>query len=169
MDHPTTGNLPFKISVLIFVRHRDGRELLLCRKKPPNQDCWSPIGGKLEMPSGESPLECACREVEEEIGLRVAESDLHLFGMISEKNYEGSGHWLMFLYRCDHLITTLPPAMDEGHFAFHELQSIPFLPIPETDRQLLWPIYAQYRERFVAMRADCHPDRPLSFQIEEVI
>lgn len=169
MDNRAPESLPFKISVLVFIRHRDGRELLLRRRKPPNQDCWSPIGGKLEMALGESPLECAVREVGEEIGLAVEEKNLHLFGMISEKHYEGQGHWLMFLYRCDHPLETLPPTIEEGEFAFHALADIPALPIPETDRRLLWPIYTEYRDRFVAMRADCHPDRPFSYQIEEVI
>lgn len=160
---------PFKISVLVFLQNERGEELLLKRKKSPNKNCWSPIGGKLEMSLGESPMECACREIEEEIGLKVEEKDLHLYGMISEKNYEGTGHWLMFLYRCKKTISQVPPAMDEGHFAFFPIKNIPALPIPETDRQLLWPIYEKYQNRFVSMRANCHPDHPLQFQIEEVI
>ena len=66
--------------------------------KEPNKNCWSPIGGKLEMRLGESPFECAIRETREEIGLEISEGDLHLFSMISEKAYEGSCHWLMFLF-----------------------------------------------------------------------
>ncbi|MCH8474254.1 MAG: NUDIX domain-containing protein [Opitutales bacterium] len=169
MGKTTNQTMPFKISVLVFLRNEKGEELLLKRKKAPNKDCWSPIGGKLEMSLGESPLECACREIAEETGLTVEENDLHLYGMISEKSYEGTGHWLMFLYRYKKTIHALPPAMDEGHFSFFPLAAIPELPIPETDRQLLWPIYEKYQDRFVAMRANCHPDQPLDFQIEEVI
>lgn len=41
--------LPFKISVLVFLRDEAGRLLLLQRTKAPNIGCWSPPGGKLEM------------------------------------------------------------------------------------------------------------------------
>ena len=58
--------LPFKISVLVFVKDKNGRLLLIRRAKEPNKDCWSPIGGKLEMVGGESPFECAVRETKEE-------------------------------------------------------------------------------------------------------
>ena len=92
--------LPYKIAVLVFLENRAGEQLLLLRAKPPNLGVWSPIGGKLEMATGESPFECAVRETREETGLEVAASDLHLFSIIAEKAYEGETHWLMFLFRC---------------------------------------------------------------------
>jgi len=58
---------PFKISVLVFLRDARGRQLLIKRRKAPNLGCWSPIGGKLEMGTGESPFECAIRETGEEV------------------------------------------------------------------------------------------------------
>ena len=44
--------LPFKISVLVFVRNTGGKLLLIRRNKSPNMGMWSPIGGKLEMSEG---------------------------------------------------------------------------------------------------------------------
>ena len=32
----------------------------------------------------------------------------------------------------------------------------------------LWPIYDRYRDRFVALRADCAPGRPVAVTLEEV-
>ena len=61
--------LPFKISVLVFVRNAAGDLLLIERMRSPNKGLMSPIGGKLEMQLGESPFECAIRETREEIGL----------------------------------------------------------------------------------------------------
>ena len=87
-------------------------------QESPNCDCWSPIGGKLDMPAGESPYECARRETEEEIGLVIDDGDLHCFGYISEKSYEGAGHWLMFLFECRKVVNDLPIAIDEGHLGF---------------------------------------------------
>ena len=160
--------LPFKISVLVFIQNHQGKQLLLQRSKAPNKGLWSPIGGKLEMGRGESPFECATRETREEIGLALTSADLHLFGMISEKSYEASGHWLMFLFRCKRPLETLPPPGPEGAFSFFPPEEIDSLAIPETDRKGLWPIYRQYRDRFVVMRADCHPQNgSLEIIVEE--
>lgn len=152
-----TAHLPFKISALVFVRDGEGRHLLIKRRKAPNLGCWSPIGGKLDMARGESPYECARREVHEEIGLSLAESELRLFGYISEKSYEGAGHWLMFLFDCLVPLQALPPAIEEGDFAVFARQDIDALPIPETDARLLWPYFDQYRGGFVGLRANCDP------------
>jgi 8-oxo-dGTP diphosphatase len=160
-------SLPFKISVLAFVRNRDGKILLIERRKEPNKGCWSPIGGKLEMQEGESPYECAIREIGEEVGLEVKESDLHLFCMISEKGYEGKTHWLMFLFDCLKPIEALPPVIDEGRFEFYTEAEIAKLPIPETDRKLLWDIYHQGRTGFTALRANCLDGLPTDVVIEQ--
>jgi 8-oxo-dGTP diphosphatase len=154
--------LPFKISALVFVQDAHGRQLLIQRAKAPNRGNWSPIGGKLDMSAGESPYECARRETKEEIGLELADGDLHCFGYISEKSYEGTGHWLMFLFDCRQRLNHLPTAIDEGHFKFFERAAIDALPIPETDRTLLWPYYDRYRNGFVGLRANCDPSGQLS-------
>ena len=162
--------LPYKISVLVFVENKAGELLLIERTKAPNAGRWSPIGGKLEMPTGESPFECAAREVGEEIGLKIiAERDLHLFAMIAEKAYEGQSHWLMFLFRCQVSIAALPPTIDEGRFGFYSRAAIERLPLPETDRQALWPFWDRHRTGFVALRADCHPSQKLDVIIEQVL
>ena len=164
-----TDPLPFKISALVFVRDEAGRHLLIKRLKSPNQGCWSPIGGKLDMASGESPYECARREVEEDIGMRLGDGDLHLFGYISEKSYEGTGHWLMFLFDCHISLSALPPAISEGHFAFFTREEVDQLPIPETDSTLLWPYFDKYRHGFVGIRANCDPQGTLKLTEELTI
>jgi 8-oxo-dGTP diphosphatase len=163
------GVTPFKISVLVFLRDRAGRLLLIQRRKAPNRDCWSPIGGKLEMARGESPFECAVRETAEETSLAVNDGDLHLFGYISEKNYEGGGHWLMFLFDCAKPLPALPPTGDEGHFGLFSRAEVDALPLPPSDRVLVWPWYDDYRGGFVALRADCEPQRPLKVTVEQIL
>ena len=162
-----TPPLPYKISTLIFLKDAQGRFLLLQRTKPPNQDRWSPIGGKLDMATGESPFQCAIRECREETGLETTHEDLHLFSIIAEKSFEGAGHWLMFLFDCHKPIGQLPPAIDEGQFAFFTRKEIDELVIPETDHALLWPFYDKHREGFVMMRADCDPAKKLEIVVEE--
>ena len=59
--------LPYTIC---FCRY-DDRVLMLYRNRPPNQQRWNGLGGKLKM--HETPLSCIQREIMEE-----AEIDLHL-------------------------------------------------------------------------------------------
>lgn len=160
--------LPYKIAVLVFIENREHEHLLLLRAKAPNLGSWSPIGGKLEILTGESPFECAVRETCEETSFKIAVSDLHLFAMIAEKAYEGQSHWLLFLFRCLRPIDSLPRAMEEGRFGFFNRSAIDALPIPETDRVALWPTFDRYRDRFVALRADCSPDKALLLTTEQI-
>jgi 8-oxo-dGTP diphosphatase len=88
--------------------------------------------------------------------------------MIAEKAYEGHAHWLMFLFRCKRPLPALPPDIVEGKFGFFSRTAIDALPIPETDRTALWPIYDKYRDRFVALKADCAPGKPVKVDIEEI-
>lgn len=163
------GILPYKISTLVFIRNQAGQHLLIRRAKAPNKDCWSPIGGKLDMTLGESPYECARRETEEETGLLLKDQDLRCFGYIAEKSYEGTGHWLMFLFDSKARITSLPETMEEGHFNFFSREAIDSLPVPETDRTLLWPYYDRYSEGFIGLRANCSPDKQLELHEELIL
>lgn len=160
--------LGYKIAVLVFIENSRGKQLLLLRAKAPNLGTWSPIGGKLETATGESPFECAVRETAEETGHVITAADLHLFAMIAEKAYEGASHWLLFLFRCTKPLEALPAAMEEGRFGFFSRDEIEKLPLPETDRTALWQIYDQHRDRFVALRADCAPAKPLEVVIEQI-
>lgn len=163
--------MPFKISVLVFVRNTDGKLLLLRRAKSPNMGLLSPIGGKLEMQTGESPFEAAVRETREEIGLETTPADHHLFAMISERGYENNCHWLMFLFDCKKRIPTLPPDMREGKFGFYDFSDIKsgkIKNIPDTDRLILWDIWSKNAEGgFSAISADCN--RTISYTIQENI
>lgn len=161
-------SIPYKLAVLVFLENAAGDLLLILRAKSPNRGAWSPIGGKLEMATGESPFECAVRETREETGFELTIADLHLFGMIAEKAYEGESHWLMFLFRVRKPITYLPPDITEGTFGFHARADLDRLPLPATDRTALWPIFDRYRDRFVALRADCAPGVPLKVEIEQI-
>ena len=160
--------LGYKIAVLVFLENPQGEQLLMLRAKAPNLGVWSPIGGKLETGLGESPFECAVRETGEETGFVITPADLHLFAMIAEKAYEGQSHWLLFLFRCRKPLPALPPDIAEGRFGFFSRAAIDRLPIPETDRTALWPIYDRHRDRFVALRADCAPGQPIQVVVEQI-
>ncbi|PTY04775.1 NUDIX hydrolase [Opitutaceae bacterium EW11] len=165
----SVAGFPYKIAVLVFLENEAGQQLLLHRAKAPNRGNWSPIGGKLEVATGESPFECAARETFEETGFAIRPADLHLFAMIAEKAYEGQSHWLLFLFHCKRPIPELPPDMEEGRFGFFSRSELDRLALPETDRTALWPIFDKYQDKFVAMRVDCAPGRPLDVVIEQIV
>src|SRR5207302_11258320 len=110
--------LPYKISTLLYCFSERDEVLLLERRKEPNLGLWSPCGGKLKIEIGESPYACACREAEEEIGLRILPADLHLTGIVSEHGYLVQSHWLMVLLEVKRKHDKVPPSDYEGRFEF---------------------------------------------------
>lgn len=162
-------DLPYKISTLVYFRNEENEILLMQRNKAPNLGLWSPIGGKLEMSTGESPFEAAKRESEEEVGISLKDEDIHLFAMIAEKNYEDRTHWLMFLFDCKRPLNSLPKDISEGSFAFHKEADLMNLDIPDTDRLAIWPIYFKHRTGFVSMRIDCQSGQSPKIITEEIL
>ena len=140
--------LPYKISTLLYCFNGEGEVLLLQRRQEPNLGLWSPCGGKLDTGLGESPYACACREAAEEIGLMMGPADLHLTGIISEHGYLGQAHWLMFLFEVQRKISDLPPPHREGVFRFFNPQELKNLPLPQTDAEMIWPLFWRHRGGF---------------------
>ncbi|MCC7407593.1 MAG: NUDIX domain-containing protein [Phycisphaeraceae bacterium] len=165
MSHPAP--LPYKIAVLAYLFDHDGRVLLLHRQKSPNRHLYSPIGGKLEQHLGESPTACALREIREEVSLHLTPNDLHLTGIVSEAGYEDQCHWLMFLYEVLDP-RSLPPEhhCPEGALEWFEPSAIDKLPIPDTDRQVIWPLFWRHRRGFFAAHIHCHHGQ-LDWQLEQ--
>ncbi len=167
MTPPPPPPLPYKIACLCDLRDSRGRILLLRRLKAPNQGLCSPIGGKLDMTTGESPAQCARREILEEAGIDVPIERLHLMGLIAETAFEGRGHWLLFYYRVLGPVEVEPREMREGKLEWFDPDEIDALPLPQTDRRIIWPLVrrAEARTRsgpggearpgFFAVHIDC--------------
>lgn len=160
-------NLPYKVATLLYCFSEGGEILLLERAQEPNRGLWSPCGGKLRMAAGESPYACACREAREELGLALTPRDLWLTGLASEHGYEGQAHWLMFLFEVRPRLRQLPPAHREGRFQFFTRAALAELPIPQTDRERIWPWFWQHRGGFFAAHCHCHPDGRHEWTLEE--
>ncbi len=155
-------DLPYKLACLCDLRDAQGRLLLLRRIKAPNKGLCSPIGGKLDMASGESPALCAQREIEEEAGIRVPLERLHLLGLIAETAFEGRGHWLLFYYRVLGPVQVEARTMNEGTLEWFRPDEVDALPVPETDRQIIWPLVRRHEARtqggtpgFFSVHIDC--------------
>jgi 8-oxo-dGTP diphosphatase len=136
--------LPYKIACLCDLRDARGRHLLLLRKKQPNLGLCSPIGGKLDIQTGESPHQCAQREIMEEAGIHVPIDRLHLVGLIAERAFEKRGHWLLFYFIVTGAVEVEACDMDEGRLDWYAAQDMDALPIPETDRRIIWPLVRQH-------------------------
>ena len=161
--------LPYKVATLLYCFNERDEILLLERAQEPNRGFWSPCGGKLKMDIGESPYTCACREAEEELGIKLTVSDLHLAGIVSEHGFQGNTHWLMFLFEVKQKLTALPPPHEEGRFQFYRREQIDSLHIPQTDRERIYPWFWKFRGGFFAAHCHCHPDGRNDWTLEEAI
>ena len=161
--------LPHKIATLLYCFNDQDDVLLLERCLEPNRGCWSPPGGKLKTELGESPYACACREAEEETGLRLGARDLRLTGLISEHGYQGQAHWLMFLFEVKPRLRLAPPAHREGVFRFFSRAALASLKLPPTDAEQIWPLFWQHRGGFFAARCQARPDGANVWTLEESI
>ena len=156
--------MPYKISVLVYIFNDAGKMLLLHRIKPPNKDLYSPIGGKLEQGIGESPYACALRETQEEIGITLGLNDIRLLGIVSEQAYprsapgqEGAhaaaGHWLMFCFEVTKRLNFPARPMNEGRLEWVAVPAVMGLPIPKTDREVIWPLVLEHASALGGKRA----------------
>lgn len=163
--------LPYRIAVLCYLYDEDGRVLMLHRAKHPNRGMYSPIGGKLEAELGESPHDCAIREIFEEAGISVASDDVRLLGIVSETAYEGQTHWLIFLFEVTRPIDhseIIAMDFDEGALEWIDASRVNDLQIPETDRQVMWPLVQDHRGGFFQVHIDCRTN-PFTWAINESV
>jgi 8-oxo-dGTP pyrophosphatase MutT (NUDIX family) len=81
----------------VFLLTEDARVVLQLRDDIPaieNPGMITTFGGQAE--PGETAIECALREIEEETGLRPKASDLHYLGSVSKRDRHGNMTACMF-------------------------------------------------------------------------
>lgn len=85
-----------KLATLCYIIDND-KTLMLYRNKKENdyhEGKWNGLGGKLEQ--GETPEECAIREVYEEAGLKV--SNPIMKGIITFPMFDGVDDWYVWVF-----------------------------------------------------------------------
>ncbi|KUG24749.1 mutator mutt protein (7,8-dihydro-8-oxoguanine-triphosphatase) [hydrocarbon metagenome] len=88
-----------KLATLCYVQ-KDDKTLMLYRNKKENdyhEGKWNGLGGKFEL--GESPEDCAIRELKEEAGLKV--KNIIMKGFITFPLFDGKDDWHVFLFVID--------------------------------------------------------------------
>lgn len=118
-------------SALCYVE-RDGRYLMLRRRKEPFRGLWTAPGGKVE--PGEAPDEAIRREIREETGLTLQRLELRL--VTAETGPHPAYNWLLFLFRGT-AAPGPPRAGVEGELRWFTPAELEAAPIPEVDRRLL--------------------------------
>jgi len=72
-------------AALVFVRGPEGKVVLVLDPEKPTPHFWKFPGGRKE--HGETPEKTAVRELEEETGIKVLETDISLISEISKKDH----------------------------------------------------------------------------------
>ena len=101
-----------KLATLCYVR-RDRQTLMIHRIKKANDmhlGKWNGLGGKLN--PGESPEECAVREIFEESGLRVRNPQLK--GVLTFPAFANDEDWYAFVFVVDNFEGELIDSSEEG-------------------------------------------------------
>ena len=111
---------------------KDGAYLMIHRIKKindMNKDKWIGVGGKLE--EGETPFDCARREIKEETGIEVL--DLNYRGIITFVS-DLYGTEYMHLFTASEYIGEIDYNCDEGKLEWVKKEDIVNLPIWEGDK-----------------------------------
>lgn len=119
---------PLKLATLVYAL-RDEQVLLVRRDREPNRGLWVAPGGKLER--GESPLDCAVREMLEETGLAIERPVLR--AVMTETSPRADYQWLTFIFVAWEFAGTFTPAPGIGEFRWVPVDEVAKLPIPPAD------------------------------------
>lgn len=123
-----------KLATLCYVRDGD-RTLMIHRIKKDNdmhQGKWNGLGGKLE--PGETPEECAIREIREESGLEV--KGLQMKGFLTFPAFARDEDWYAFVFVAERAGGELIDSR-EGELAWIENSRLLDLVLWEGDRVFL--------------------------------
>ncbi len=150
-----------KNTTLCYIE-KDGKYLMLHRVKKENdinKDKWVGIGGKFE--NGESPFDCARREIFEETGLKGL--TLHYRGIVTFISNE-YGTEYMHLFTADGVKEVINCECDEGELVWMEKEKVYNLTIWEGDKIFLDLLKNQ--NGFFSLKLEYNGDKLINHQLD---
>ncbi|MGT2887172.1 NUDIX hydrolase [Streptococcus didelphis] len=126
-----------KLATICYID--DGKALLLLHRNKKENDVhqgkWIAVGGKLE--KGESPEECAIREIYEETHLKVHKMEMK--GIISFPEFTPGHDWYTYVFRVTEFSGQLISDLDsrEGSLEWVPYQEVLNKPTWEGDYDIL--------------------------------
>ena len=152
-----------KNTTLCYIEN-DGAYLMMHRvkkKNDENHDKWVGVGGKLE--PGESPFDCARREILEECG--VIPKNLKYRGIVTFVSDE-YGTEYMHLFTADGYEGEIDYNCDEGVLEWVEKSRIPSLPIWEGDK-IFFELLAK-EERFFSLKLEYKKEKLINLLSDDI-
>jgi 8-oxo-dGTP diphosphatase len=119
-----------KLGTLVYLK-RDNKTLMLHRvrkKQDYHEGKWNGLGGKLE--PGETPEECAIREVKEESGFDIVGP--HLEGIMTFPMFDGVDDWYVYLFTATEFTGDIIES-PEGNLSWIDDEKLLDLPMWEGD------------------------------------
>ena len=149
-----------KLATLCYIQ-KDGKTLMLYRNKKENdyhEGKWNGLGGKFE--PGESPEDCAIREIKEEAGLIV--KSLKLKGFITFPMFDGKDDWYVFIFVIDKF---------EGSLIDSPEGKLEWIPDNELEKLNLWEgdqifIPWLFQEKFFSAKFNYENGKFIDYQVE---
>ncbi len=141
---------------------KDGAYLMIHRIKKindMNRDKWIGVGGKLE--EGETPFDCARREIKEETGLTV--TDLSYRGIITFVS-DKYGTEYMHLFTATDYEGEIDYNCDEGRLEWVKKEDVQNLPIWEGDK--IFFELMEKESRFFSLKLRYEGERLVSHTLE---
>ena len=150
-----------KNTTLCYIE-RDGAYLMIHRVKKENdenRDKWVGVGGKLE--AGETPFDCARREIREETGVFV--KGLRYRGIITFVS-DLYGTEYMHLFTASDFDGEIDYDCDEGNLEWVKKEAVKELPIWEGDKIFFDMLDTE--DRFFSLKLCYEGDRLVSHEVE---
>jgi len=125
-----------KLATLCYVIDKKTDSTLMIHRVKKQNDYhegkWNGLGGKFE--AGESPEECAIREIEEECGLKV--KSVTMKGFITFPLFDGKEDWYVFLFVADDFTGDLIDS-NEGNLAWIKNDKLTDLNLWDGDKHFI--------------------------------
>jgi 8-oxo-dGTP diphosphatase len=126
-------------AVLIYARSPDGRVLMIHRNasdRPGDYHAgkWNGLGGKCD--ADESPREAACREFEEEAGVKLPEERFAALGTLTFPNFKAhkGEDWIVFVFTVEIAAAEVSHILNRS-----EEGELHWIPVEDLLKLNLWP------------------------------